>query len=108
MTPIGQITDLAAWLGVVERLGSAGLFAWVLWKLLDKWGGKLVDAQEKQATALTGLAEAVKTSQTDQRDVLLAVRVLAVRMEELSRFVVQVDEHVQQAGRMAGQRELKA
>lgn len=67
----------------VANLGTTGLLILVAWRLLDKWAGKFLAAQEAQAKAMSDLAGAVKEGQGEQREVLLAVRVLASKVDEV-------------------------
>ena len=67
---------------IAENIGSSGLLIFVLYRLLDKWAGRFLDAQESQAAAMADLANSVKESSGEQRDVLMALRVLATKQEE--------------------------
>jgi hypothetical protein len=64
-------------------LGTSGLMIFVIWRLADKWAGKFLAAQEGQAQAMSSLAQAVKDGQGEQREVLLAVRVMATKLDEV-------------------------
>lgn len=55
----------------------------VIWKLLDRWAGPFLDAALKQAAAMGELAAAVKEGQGDARETVLAVRVLAVKIDQM-------------------------
>ncbi len=70
------------WARVVENIGSSGLLILVLWKFLDKWASRFLEVQDRQAKAMSDLATAVKETTGDQREILLAVRVLAQKVEE--------------------------
>ena len=79
---------------MIENLGSTGLLLLFGWKFLDRWAGKFLQAQQQSAAAMTSLADAVREGQTDQREVLLAVRVQSRKIEEMKNYLVQLDEHV--------------
>jgi len=72
---------------VIENLGSTGLILWVIWRLADRWAGRFLDASMKQAEAMGELAAAVKEGQGDARETVLAVRVLAVKIDDMKRSV---------------------
>lgn len=72
---------------VIENIGTSGLLMLLIYKLTDRWAGKFLEAQTSQATAVTDLANAIKTSVGDQRELLLAVRVLATKQEETKLWV---------------------
>jgi hypothetical protein len=67
--------------------GVSGLVLVLAWKFLDRWAGKFLEAQTAQAAALGSLAEAVKTGQGEQREVLLAVRVMASKLDEMKGWI---------------------
>jgi len=90
--------DLQGWLRVVENMGGMGILALVLYKLLDKWAGKFLEAQQQGAAGLGALAAAVKEGQTDQREVLLAIRVLSRQMEDHMGFLRQIEENCRNRG----------
>lgn len=75
----------------LSELGTTGLVLVVAWRLLDKWGGALVSAQNKQAVAMTDLASAVQNSQGEQREVLIAMRVLATKVDETKAWVKELN-----------------
>jgi hypothetical protein len=74
------------------NLGFSGMLLLVVWKLIDKWAGRFLDVQTAQAKAMGDLAAAVKESQGEQREVLLAVRVLAAKMDEQKGWVKELVE----------------
>jgi hypothetical protein len=51
--------------------------------MVDKWATQFLAAQQGQALALTSLAEGIKTMQSDQRDILLAVQVQSVELADV-------------------------
>jgi hypothetical protein len=72
---------------VIENLGSTGLILWVIWKLADRWAGKFLEASVRQAEAMGELAAAVKDGAGDARETLLAMRVLAGKIDDMKRSV---------------------
>ncbi len=76
------------------NLGFSGMLLYVIWKLTDKWAGKFLDVQAAQAKAMAELAAAVKENQGEQREVLLAVRVLAVKVDETKGWIRDLDTHL--------------
>ena len=72
---------------VIEGAGTTGLILLVAWKLADKWGGQFLAAQNKQASAMGDLAAAVREGQGEQREILIALRVLATKVEETKAWV---------------------
>jgi len=72
---------------VIENLGSTGLILFVIWKLADRWAGRFLEASVKQAGAMADLATAVKEGQGDSRETLLAIRVLATKIDDMKRAV---------------------
>jgi len=92
------------WDGVLKSLSEAGstavlaIAAILLYRLLDKWGASFLEASRAQTSAMadqasaTGaLAAAVKEGQQDQREVLMAVRVLADRIERQGEYLASID-----------------
>ena len=61
-----------AWLQkLTENFGAAGLIAFVVWKIVDKWAGQFLAAQNAQAQATAALGAAVREGQVDQREILI-------------------------------------
>jgi hypothetical protein len=75
---------------VAENIGCFAFFVLLLWKLLDKWAARFLGAQELQASAMTALASAVKDSTGEQREVLLALRVLATKQDEALQWTKEI------------------
>lgn len=71
-------------LKLMENFGISALILIGIWKLADKWAGKFLEAQTKQAEAMGELASAVRDGQGEQREVLVAVRALAVQVERMN------------------------
>ncbi len=72
---------------IVESLGITGLIILVIWKLVDRWAGKFLEVQMLQAKAMGDLAASVREGQHDQGEILLAVRVLATKIDETKQWV---------------------
>ena len=76
------------------NFGVAGLLiAAACWGAI-KFGGPLVAAQQKQAGALEKLAAAVKEGEGEQRELLLACRVMGTKLDELQNWARQLDVDV--------------
>jgi hypothetical protein len=82
------------WTKIIESLGSSGLLIFVVWRLLDKWAARFLDAQKLQADAMGALALAVKetagaavTAAEAQRELLMAVRVLSAKQDETKEWL---------------------
>jgi len=82
--------DLALLYRVVENLGVAGLFVFVLYKLLDKWASKFLagtvaqgEAIVRQAEAMSAMVASFNLLHSEQKDLTLAVRVLGVKLRRL-------------------------
>jgi|GEM_PF-3226812 len=69
-------------LRLIQILGVPGLITFLTYKLLDKWFAQFLAVHDKQATAITDLASAVKATSTNQQDVIMAVRVLSQKVDE--------------------------
>jgi len=107
------MSELAWFQRFVENFGATGLIAWVFYKLVDKWADRFwkaqtaqTEAMEAQAHGMAQLAGSVVQGQTDQRDTLIAVRVLARQVEEHKSYLVEISDRCQsmtcQAIRRAG------
>lgn len=88
------------WGRAVEQLGSTGLFLFVLWSLANKWLGLFLKSRQEatvalvaQATAMAELAQTVKDGQMDQREVVIAVKVISSRLEEQRNYLKAIDEN---------------
>lgn len=82
--------DMTAWVELAKQFGSGALLCAVGWKLADKWLGLFLAAQKEQtaamanqATSIASLVDVVRSGQTDQHEVLLAVRVQSRQIEEM-------------------------
>jgi len=88
-------------LKAAESLGTTALILIIVWKLTDRWAGKFLEATAKfleistsqakaageQAQAMTALATTVTNGQSDTREILLAMRVVASKVDELKQLV---------------------
>jgi hypothetical protein len=75
---------------IIEQLGTTGLIIFVLWKLVDRWAGRFLAVQVQQATAMgeqaqamAGLCSSIRDGQGEQMELLLAVRVMATKIDEV-------------------------
>ncbi len=75
---------------VVANLGVGGLALAIFGWLANRWAGKFLEAQQgqtsamvSQAKAMESLAQTVRDGQGEQREVLLAVRVMATKLDEV-------------------------
>jgi hypothetical protein len=87
---------------MAANTGVSGLLIMVGWKLTDKWAGRFLAAQNGQADALSALAKAVQEGQGEQRELLLAVRVMATKQDEMKGWMRELDEHVRSAVAVKG------
>ena len=62
-----------------------------LTELADRWAAKFLVVSDRQAEALTLLAKTVNESQGEQREVLLAMRVLAAKMDDVKGWMRDID-----------------
>lgn len=88
-------------LKLVQQLGVAGLVVFLGYKLLDRWVSQILavaqqhlDATNKQAAAISELASGIKDTRDEQRDVILAVRVLAQKVDEQTGWVKELQDLV--------------
>lgn len=91
-TEVNQLDDL--FLKLIQTLGAPGLTIWCAYKLLDRWAPQFLAAHKQQAEAMAVLAEAVKSGQDGQKEVLLAVRVLAQKVDESTGWLKELSEHM--------------
>ena len=81
-------------------LGVMVCFGILLYRLVDKWAAKFLDAHVGQATAIaaqatsmTALVELVKEGQTTQSDMLVAMGVMADRIERQRGYLEAIDKN---------------
>src|SRR5581483_2776303 len=91
MKDFGWLQDL------LQNFGAGALVTFVFWKVVDKWAGQFLDAEKAQASSVAGLADAVKDAQTDQREVLIAVRVLGREIETQKEYLVEIEDAMRKA-----------
>ena len=94
---MGELTT-NIWARVVENLGVSGLLIFTVWKIVDKWAARFLEVQDRQAKAMCDLAQAVKDTTGDQREILLAVRVLAQKVEEQQGWIKEALRNVRMGG----------
>ena len=87
---------------VAGNFGTAGLLILAAAWLAAKWAPQFLAASKAQATALGDLATAVREGQTQQGELLLAVRVLARKIDEQSEAIKVMDAHVRGAEKARG------
>jgi hypothetical protein len=83
--------------------GVMGLFALAMYlgfRMISRWTPKMLgammaqtDAVSKSAVAVTDLATVVREGQGDQREVLIAVRVLADRIDSQRKCLAAIEEN---------------
>jgi len=102
---IGDLSDGARLASQFGALGLAVLAAVLLYRLVDKWAERFLGAQREQtaamseqAAALVGLASVVREGQSDQREVLIAVRVMSDRIERHGKYLENIDMAVGSPG----------
>jgi hypothetical protein len=75
------------WPKMAEDFGVCCLMMCLIWKLVDKWAGEFLAAHRQQAVAMTTMADAVKQSMTDSREILIAVRVQSQQIGDLKTLI---------------------
>lgn len=86
--------DVVDILKMAGNYGVLGLMMVLIYRLVDKWAPQFLAAHQDQAKAMASLATAVKEGQGEQREILLAVRVLATKIEQQGEAIEGLDEHV--------------
>jgi hypothetical protein len=95
---IGDLSDAARLASEFGAVGLAVLAAVLLYRLVDKWAERFLGVQREQtaamseqAAALARLASVVREGQSDQREVLIAVRVMSDRIERHGKYLETID-----------------
>lgn len=95
-------SSIWSWIAKVLDFGGMALCVYLAWRLADKWAEKFLEVQVAQTNALTqqavataSLAASVKGGQEDGREVLMAVRLLADRIEMQKDYLIRIDEQLQ-------------
>jgi hypothetical protein len=90
------------WQRIGENLGSTAMALAVAWRLVNKWAGQFLllqrqqaESGERQAAAIAALAGAVGATREDQREVLIAVRVLAEKMDRQKESLAEIGRKLQ-------------
>jgi negative regulator of sigma E activity len=90
------------WLGAVQQLGSSALVLLVVYLLTDKWAGKFLEAIQRQAEALAqvgapvaALATAIAESRDDQKEILIAVKVIAKQVDAYQNYLAAMEGRIQ-------------
>lgn len=88
-----------------QDFGTTSLVLIVVWKLVNRWAAAFLSSQRDQATAMTNqatamatLAQVVRDGQQDQREVLIAVRVLAEKIDQQKQYVLAIDQKLEDRG----------
>ena len=92
MSDFSWAAKLAADFGV---MGVMIVGVILLYRLADKWAGLFLDAQKSQAAAMSSLATAVRDGQSDSREMLIAVRVLADRIDAHKGYLEAIERKVE-------------
>jgi len=86
---------------IIPQYGLTGLALYLLYRLLDKYVGmfvahmgEFVKINAQQAQAIVDVATVVKESRDDQRDTVMAVRVMTQKLEEVVGWVKEIDQKV--------------
>ncbi len=77
------MNELISLIKSLENAGVAGLMSYLIYRLVDKWAPKFLDAQQETAKAMLTLAASVKEGQGEQREMLIAIRVLATEIGDV-------------------------
>jgi hypothetical protein len=82
-------------------LGALVVAMWLMYRLIDRWGGAFLKTAETQAAAVASQASAVlmlvdtvKQSQKSQEDVVMAVRILSDRIERQGKYLEGIESYV--------------
>jgi len=75
--------DFTAALKSLDNAGIAGFLIYLIYRLVDKWAPKFLDAQQKTAEAMLTLAGSVKDGQGEQREMAMAIRVLSTEIGDV-------------------------
>src|ERR1017187_892127 len=81
-------------LRLMESFGVGVLILIMFYRLTDKWASKFLEALVAQSTAMTTLAAKVSESGSEQRDVLLAMRVLATKQDETREWIKELGQRL--------------
>ena len=75
----------------------------LLYRLVDKYGGAMMDSQRaqaaaaaQQASAIQQLVETVKEGQNNSQEVLMAVRTLSDRIDRQTKYLEGVDRFMRE------------
>jgi hypothetical protein len=78
---------MSDWPTMAGGFGICCLMMGLIYKLVDKWAGEFLAAHKQQASAMTTMAESVKQSMTDSREILIAVRVQSQQIGDLKTLI---------------------
>ena len=90
------------WQRIGENIGSTALALGVAWRLVNRWAAEFLklarqqaESGERQAAAIGALAGAVGATREDQREVLIAVRVLAEKMDRQKESLAEIGRELE-------------
>ena len=91
---------------LISQLGVPGLITFLAYKLLDRWvakflelGGSYLEVNRTQATAFAEMAASIRESRDEQKDVILAVRVLTAKFEETTGWMREMSQRIKSDGK---------
>jgi hypothetical protein len=97
-------------LKLLNGLGVPGLITFLVYKLFNSWiekllelGGRYLEVNRTQATAFAEMAIAVKESRDEQKDVILAVRVLTAKFDENTGWLREMSQQQPQVKAIRGE-----
>ena len=100
---MNELTGIAK---VAADFGGIGVLAvalFLLYRLADKFGSAFLRASQEQtvamsqqASAVTQLVESVKEGQSDQREVLMAVRMQSDKIDRQGRYLEAIDDFMRE------------
>jgi len=99
------MTEYSLAADIAKSLGVSGLIIWVVWKLAsqlmaliekltDRWAGKFLEVQDRQAKAMGEMSGAVREGQGQSQELLIAVRVIASKVDETKAGVKELSQYV--------------
>ncbi|HEY3416297.1 MAG TPA: hypothetical protein VGM23_05375, partial [Armatimonadota bacterium] len=74
--------------------GVAGLIIVLIYRLVDRWAPRFLEAHQAQAKAMGELASAVKDGRDKQEHVVLALRALATEIREQRESIKELEKEI--------------
>lgn len=90
------LRDFLEALKALGSIGVGGLIIWLLYKLVDRWAPQFLAAHQQQAKAMTDLAGAVREGREEQRDLVMAVRALAAKIDQQTEHIDELETRVRE------------